>query len=396
MNIPAFKSMPNGCVCWKVAVVRVSQGPQSHCSVEKLLGFRFVRTVRRRFSFKRSRNHEIHTIDQSTEDILFQNAHTSKGQETRTQPKMAPNRSDENPLTALVIDVSPVAWGDRDLRRTASNRKRQSGGKPSNGQPLILEELLSSVQAFASALVSLERESALLIIAVAGNEVAVVHPRKDHLETFFSNTEMKQDTRKIQSDLIQGVSELVARAAKHIADPSHTIAASQAAMASAFSLSLCLINRFLVATNAGVSALNTGPAWNRGNADDEGVVAAIGGGGKKKSARKTRAWAPRVLMIQASDDRPGDYNAIMNCAFASVKHQIIVDGCFLRCDHTNKSSALLEQTCDLTGGLFLVRSPHFLVVRMSIVCFQLSFTYLFLYVCHEAAQWSRTSQQGSY
>jgi transcription initiation factor TFIIH subunit 3 len=268
---------------------------------------------------------------------------------------MAPNRSDENPLTALIIDVSPVAWGDRDLRRTAGDRKRHAAGKSSNGQPLILEELLSSVQAFASALVSLERESALIIIAVAGNEVAIVHPRKDHLESFFSNTEMKQDTRKIQSDLIQGVSELVARAAKHVGDPSQPISASQAAMSSAFSVSLCLINRFLVATNAGVSALHAGNAWNRGNVDDEGVIAAIAGSGKKKTARKARAWSPRVLMIQASDDRPGDYNAIMNCAFASVKHQIVVDGCFLRCDDTNKSSALLEQTCDLTGGLFLVR-----------------------------------------
>eukprot|EP00980_Cylindrotheca_fusiformis_P007864 scaffold1669_cov129-Cylindrotheca_fusiformis.AAC.75 len=271
----------------------------------------------------------------------------------KNENAMAPNRSDENPLTALIIDVSPVAWGDRDLRRKASDRKRQNEGKSSNGQPLILEELLTCVQAFASALVSLERDSALIIVAVAGNEVAVIHPRKDHLETFFSNTEMKQDTRKIQSDLIQGVSALVARAAKRIADPNHTRAASQAAMASAFSLALCLINRYLVATNAGVSALHTGHAWNRGNADDEGVIAAIGGGGKRKSSRKSRAWSPRVLMIQASDDKPGDYNAVMNCAFASVKHQIIVDGCFLRCDDENKSSALLEQTCDLTGGLFM-------------------------------------------
>ena len=267
---------------------------------------------------------------------------------------MGANRADENPLTVVIIDVSPVAWGDRDLRRTASDKQRQAAGKSSTG-PLILEELLSSIQAFASAFVSLDRESALLFVAVAANEVAVVYPRKDHLEEFFSTTEMKLDSRKIQMDLVQGVSELVTRAAKEVGDSSKPASASLGAMASAFSVSLCLINRFLVASNAGVSAMRAEHSWNRGNADDEGVIAAIGGGGgKKKAGRKTRAWSPRILMLQASDDRAGDYNAIMNCAFAAVKHQIVVDGCFLRCDGRNTSSAFLEQTCDLTGGLFLV------------------------------------------
>lgn len=267
---------------------------------------------------------------------------------------MAPKRSNERPLTVLVIDVSPVAWGERDLKRTASDKARLAAGKRSLG-PATLEELLSAVQAFASAFVSLERDSALLLVAVAGNEVAVVYPRKDHLESYFSNPETKLDTRQIQNDLIQGVAELVSRATKQASNPTQPLSASFAAMASAFSISLCLINRFLVATNAGVSALHDDHVWNRGNADDEGVITAIGGG-KKKSTKKARAWSPRVLLIQASDDRPGDYNALMNCAFAAVKHQIVVDGCFIPCTGGSKSSAFLEQTCDLTGGLFLAPS----------------------------------------
>ena len=267
---------------------------------------------------------------------------------------MGANRTDENPLTVVIIDVSPVAWGDRDLRRTASDKQRQAQGKTSVG-PLILEELLAAVQAFASSFMSLNRDSALVLVGVAGNEVAVLYPRKDHLEEFFSASEMKLDSTKIQHNLVQGVSELVTRAANQVGDSSKPASASLAAMASAFSVSLSLINRFLVASNSGVSALRADHSWNRGNADDEGVIAAIGGGGgKKKVGRKTRAWSPRVLMIQASDDRAGDYNAIMNCAFAAVKHQVVVDGCFLRCDGRNTTSAFLEQTCDLTGGLFLV------------------------------------------
>jgi transcription initiation factor TFIIH subunit 3 len=268
---------------------------------------------------------------------------------------MAPKRADERPLTILVIDVSPVEWGERDLRRTASDKARLAKGKPSLG-PATLEELLLAVQAFSSAFVSTERESALVMVAVAGNEIAVVYPRKDQLEEYFSNQATKLDTRKIQSDLVEGVTELVARAAKHANDASVPLETSKAAMASGFSMALCLVNRFLVAVKAGVSALHDDHhVWKRGNADDEGVITAIGAGGKKKSSRKARAWSPRVLLIQASEDRPSDYNAIMNCAFAAVKHQVVVDGCFIP-GAGSKSSAYLEQACDLTGGLFLAPS----------------------------------------
>ena len=266
---------------------------------------------------------------------------------------MAPKRSDERPLTVLVIDVSPVAWGERELKRQASDKARLAAGKRSTG-PATLEELLSAVKAFASAFQSLERDSALLVVGVAASEVAVVYPRKDHLESYFSNPENKLDSRKIQDDLMEGVSELVALAAKQTNENSAPLSASLGAMASGFSVSLCLINRFLVATNAGVSALHEHQEWRRGNVDDEGVITAIGAGGKKKTSRKARAsYSPRVLMIQASDDRRGDYNAIMNCTFAARKHQIVVDGCFLPCTGGQKSSAFLEQTCDLTGGLYL-------------------------------------------
>jgi len=266
---------------------------------------------------------------------------------------MGPRESEERPLTVLVIDVSPVTWGERDLNRQASDKARLAAGKRGSTGPGTLDELLTAVQAFASAFVSLDRDCALIVVAVAGRETAVVYPRKDLLEGYFANPETRLDTRQIQVDLMKGVSDLVSRAAKNVSKSKNT-ASSRAAMASAFSLSLCLINRFLVATNAGVSALHDDHlAWNRGNADDEGVITAIGGGGKKKSQRKTRAWSPRIMLVQASDDRPSDYNAFMNCAFAAIKHRIVVDCCYIQMAGRSKPSSFLEQTSDLTGGLFL-------------------------------------------
>lgn len=270
---------------------------------------------------------------------------------------MPAKQTDERPLTVLVMDVSPAPWGERDMKRNASDKARLAAGKRSMG-PATVDEMLSAVQAFCSAFGSLERDAALVLVAVAGNQSAVVYPRQDQLESFFANPETKLDTRSIPTDLVEGVAELVANAADDANQPNVPVSASQAAMASAFSVALCLINRFLVAANAGVSALHDSQIWNRGNADDEGVISAIGGagGGKKKSSKKARAWSPRVLLIQASDDRPNDYNAIMNCAFAAKKLRIVVDGCFIPSPGGSKSSSFLEQTCDLSGGLYLAPS----------------------------------------
>jgi transcription initiation factor TFIIH subunit 3 len=277
----------------------------------------------------------------------------------------------ERSLNVIVMDVSPVTWGERELIRTASDKSRLAAGKRSIG-PARLEELLCAVQCFCSASTSLEKDAVLVLVAVAGSEVAVVYPRKDALEEYFRNPENKMDSRKLQSDLVTGVAELMAKAsakqqqqqqANNGSDgtasspPPPPLTSNLAAMASAFSIALCLINRFLVAANAGVSALHDHHAWNRGNADDQGVITALGGGGKntsQKSSHKSRVWSPRILLLQASDDRPSDYNAMMNCAFAAVKQQIVVDACFILSPSergASKSSSYLEQTCDMTGGL---------------------------------------------
>lgn len=259
------------------------------------------------------------------------------------------SHNESHSLTVVVLDVSPAAWGQRDLQRSAQDKARAASGKRSVG-PAVLEEVLEAVQAFGSAYSSLERDSGFIVLAVADGESAVVYPRKDQLSVWLQHPESYvADTRRIQNDLVAGVAELVARAARKTKDATN----SQAAMASAFSKALCLINRFLVAAKTGVSALQTEHYMNRD--DDEGVIALMGNT-KKKAKQQLSAWSPRILIIQASDDRARDYNAFMNCAFAAIKHSIVVDGCFLTASGSKSSSAFLEQACDLTSGVFLAPS----------------------------------------
>ena len=259
--------------------------------------------------------------------------------------------ADSTSLVTVVIDVSPMAWGERDLMRQAQDKARTAAGKRSVG-PCVLEEAIESLLAFGSAVLSMEREAIFLVVAVADNESAVVYPRKDALQNLFDYPETYTlDIRRMKSDVTSGIAELTSRAAA-IAEDQSTASSRQAAITAAFSTCLCLINRFLVAAKArgAVSALQADHFLSR--TEDEGVLGFIDTEKTKKNANKqVSTWSPRALLIQASDDRSRDYNAFMNCCFAAAKQSVVVDGCFLTAGgNKTSSSGFLEQAADLTGA----------------------------------------------
>ena len=157
-------------------------------------------------------------------------------------------------------------------------------------------------------------------------------------------------------------------------------------------MGLCVINRFLVAANShsGVSALASSSGVPL---DEQGSILpsllSSGNNGDKQQQQqqkqqqeqqKLRAkqgvLSPRIFMVQVTPDRTKDYNAFMNAAFAAVKANIPVDGCFLKkpdqkpssqqqsqqnpqnqnVNVSTDTSVFLEQTCDRTNGIFL--NPH--------------------------------------
>ena len=239
------------------------------------------------------------------------------------------------------------------MKRGASDKARLAAGKRSIG-PATLQELLASLRSFSGAYCSLQRDCALVVVGVAGNESAVLFPRKDALELFFGNG-TKIDTKPLPQQLVVGVAELVQRPGASKEDT--------ASMAAGYSKALCCINRFLVANKGGVAAL-TPDGGSLFRQDDDGVVSLMGGGSKQGRKRRSAtttaagAWSPRILLIQASADRSRDYNAFMNCAFASMKLGVVLDGCYIPSGMSkdDKNSAFLEQTCDRTGGIYLAPS----------------------------------------
>lgn len=191
----------------------------------------------------------------------------------------------------------------------------------------------------------MQRDCSLMVIGVAGNESAVLFPRKDALHEYFQESG-KLDIRTLQTNLIDGVADLVNRPGAQ---------ADDAAMAAGMSIALCNVNRFMVANNGGVSALHTSSELFR--KDDDGIVSLMGGS-KRKSSKKAGSWSSRILVVQASNDRSKDYNAFMNCTFAAIKHNIVVDGCFIPSglQKDPKNSSFLEQACDRADGVYLAPS----------------------------------------
>ncbi|KAI3372071.1 hypothetical protein L3Q82_006924 [Scortum barcoo] len=56
----------------------------------------------------------------------------------------------------------------------------------------------------------------------------------------------------------------------------------------------------------------------------------------------------RILVIKAAEDCALQYMNFMNVIFAAQKQSILIDACVLDSD-----SGLLQQACDITGGLYL-------------------------------------------
>jgi transcription initiation factor TFIIH subunit 3 len=324
-------------------------------------------------------------------------------------------------LLVVILDCTPYAWGEREIRRKVSDQKRLAQKRSSVGPARLTTDVLPALISLLLAFSSLHRENCAVVIAVAGDEVAIVYPRKgmgdggaganhNNRNPKLSMSHMvndppemsgtKIDARAMHDMVSLGITELVLRStskASQEADDAKnavtaetatdatvavssggavsstpTRAASGAAVASALSLALCVINRFIIGA-LGSSTSSAEALLKR--SEDDGVIGMIegrggkgkdGAGGGQDNENEMRAArgvpSPKVLILQATEDRTKDYNAFMNCTFAAMKGDIVIDGCFFPLGATpvstssgpkRETSTFLEQACDRTGGVFI-------------------------------------------
>ncbi|XP_049722398.1 general transcription factor IIH subunit 3 isoform X3 [Elephas maximus indicus] len=67
-----------------------------------------------------------------------------------------------------------------------------------------------------------------------------------------------------------------------------------------------------------------------------------------KEVKDNQEMKSRILVIKAAEDSALQYMNFMNVIFAAQKQSILIDACVLDSD-----SGLLQQACDITGGLYL-------------------------------------------
>ncbi|XP_038202653.1 general transcription factor IIH subunit 3 isoform X3 [Arvicola amphibius] len=69
---------------------------------------------------------------------------------------------------------------------------------------------------------------------------------------------------------------------------------------------------------------------------------------KDLMTKNNQEMKSRILVIKAAEDSALQYMNFMNVIFAAQKQNILIDACVLDSD-----SGLLQQACDITGGLYL-------------------------------------------
>ncbi|KAL7448742.1 hypothetical protein ACHAWC_000884 [Mediolabrus comicus] len=293
-------------------------------------------------------------------------------------------------LLTIILDITPSTWGHRNLIRSAKDKAMAAKNKPSAGPATLMDDVLTAILALSVSFSCLNRDNALVIIATTEYEASVIYPRKGgegSMEDVVMGGSSGECGERVDAGLLHdyvklGVTELVNRAAERaeklgqqqqVQDGKEGEGATNgkvlsstkkgAAIASALSIALCTINRFMVAHHAGVSALADTSLLSQ-RKDDEGVLALMGGGNGNKNGSSSNqsqsndsrgVLSSRALIIQASQDRTSDYNALMNCAFAANKSDIVIDGCFIPSGDKNdpKTSPFLEQIVDQTRGVYL-------------------------------------------
>ncbi|XP_010082753.1 PREDICTED: general transcription factor IIH subunit 3 isoform X1 [Pterocles gutturalis] len=71
-----------------------------------------------------------------------------------------------------------------------------------------------------------------------------------------------------------------------------------------------------------------------------------------KEVKANQEIKSRILVIKAAEDSALQYMNFMNVIFAAQKQSVLIDACVLDTD-----SGLLQQACDITGGIYL-KVPH--------------------------------------
>uniref|UniRef100_A0A4W2CDA5 General transcription factor IIH subunit 3 n=2 Tax=Bos TaxID=9903 RepID=A0A4W2CDA5_BOBOX len=214
--------------------------------------------------------------------------------------------SDEDELNLLVIivDTNPIWWGKQALKESQ----------------FTLSKCIDAVMVLGNSHLFMNRSNKLAVIASHIQESRFLYPGKNgRLGDFFgdpgnpSSEFTPSGSKDGKYELLTAANEVIAEEIKDLMTKSdiegqHT----ETLLAGSLAKALCYIHRM------------------------------------NKEVKDNQEMKSRILVIKAAEDSALQYMNFMNVIFAAQKQNILIDACVLDSD-----SGLLQQACDITGGLYL-------------------------------------------
>ncbi|XP_042297677.1 general transcription factor IIH subunit 3 isoform X1 [Sceloporus undulatus] len=211
---------------------------------------------------------------------------------------------DELNLLVTVVDTNPIWWGKQALA----------------GSELTLSKCLDATMVLGNSHLFMNRNNKLAVIASHIQESRFLYPGKHWaaLDLFAEAGESNiSGSKDGKYELLTTINETIAEEIKDLMTNTEIKGQqTETLLAGSLAKALCYIHRV------------------------------------SKAGSASQEIKSRILVIKAAEDSALQYMNFMNVIFAAQKQNILIDACVLESD-----SGLLQQACDITGGIYL-KVPH--------------------------------------
>ncbi|XP_077416975.1 general transcription factor IIH subunit 3 isoform X1 [Vanacampus margaritifer] len=234
---------------------------------------------------------------------------------------------EEISLLVIVVDVNPIWWGQQ------SQREPQ----------FTLSKCMDAVMVMANSHVAMSRNNKLAVIASHCQDSHFLYPSKSQPGSDGTSDEVCSSGDG-KYELLSIANGIIAEQIRNLmSNIEVTGGSTDTLLAGSLAKALCCILHLQSARldydSRGGNKLINHSFLNDFNSDINRVSKELEVGQEVKS---------RILVIKAADDCALQYMNFMNVIFAAQKQSILIDACVLESD-----SGLLQQACDITGGLYL-------------------------------------------
>ncbi|AWP07176.1 putative general transcription factor IIH subunit 3 [Scophthalmus maximus] len=203
---------------------------------------------------------------------------------------------DEVSLLVIVVDVNPIWWGQHAQREPE----------------FTLSKCLDAVMVMGNSHLAMSRTNKLAVIASHCQDSHFLYPSKSW-KGADSGADDASSSGDGKYELLSVANNLIAEEMRNVMSKTEVRGNStDTLLAGSLAKALCYIHRV------------------------------------SKELEVGQEIKSRILVIKAAEDCALQYMNFMNVIFAAQKQNILIDACVLDSD-----SGLLQQACDITGGLYL-------------------------------------------